>query len=210
MRVESFLVGMLETNCYLLADEPGRQAVVIDPGGDGDRIAHRIETLGLKLAAILNTHGHFDHVMDAWALKEKLGGEIYMSTRDIPIVEQSMVTMGSFFGMKQLTSPTEIDHNLKEGDILTFGAIVLEVLETPGHTPGHVSFSMPRGNSIFVGDTLFAGSIGRTDFPGGSYSRLISSVREKIFTLNDATLVYPGHGPHTTVGEEKRTNPFFR
>lgn len=210
MRIESFLVGMLETNCTLLVDEAGKQAVVIDPGGDGDRIAHRIEAMGAKLVAILNTHGHFDHVMDAWTLKEKLGGEIYMSAVDIPIVEQSMVTMGSFFGMKPLSSKIEIDHDLREGQILTFGAIVLEVLETPGHTPGHMSFSMPRGNRVFVGDTLFAGSIGRTDFPGGSYTRLIKSVNEKIFTLSESTQVYPGHGPLTTVGEEKRTNPFFR
>lgn len=112
--------------------------------------------------------------------------------------------------MKRCSTPIEIDHDLREGDTLTFGAIVLHVLETPGHTPGHLSFSMPAAKRVFVGDTLFAGSIGRTDFPGGSYSRLIGSVREKIFTLDEATLVYPGHGPHTTVGEEKRTNPFFR
>lgn len=210
MLLESFLVGMLETNCYLLADEAGRQAVVIDPGGDSDRIAQRIETLGLELSAILNTHGHFDHVMDAWALKKKLGGKIYMNSRDIPIAEQSMVTMGGFFGRKRRSTPIEIDHDLREGDTLTFGAVVLHVLETPGHTPGHLSFSEPATRRVFVGDTLFAGSIGRTDFPGGSYSRLIGSVREKIFTLDDATLVYPGHGPHTTVGAEKRTNPFFR
>ncbi len=210
MRLESFLVGMLETNCYLLADEAARQAVVIDPGGGSDRIIHRIETLGLKLSAILNTHGHFDHVMDAWTLKSKLGGEIYMNAKDIPIAEQSMVTMGGFFGMRQRSTPIEIDRDLREGDTLTFGDIVLHVLETPGHTPGHLSFSMPAEKRVFVGDTLFAGSIGRTDFPGGSYAQLIGSVREKIFTLDEATLVYPGHGPHTVVGEEKRTNPFFR
>lgn len=208
--VESRVVGMLQTNSYLLGDPATRQAVVIDPGGDGQAIAARIQSLGLKLVAILNTHGHYDHVMDAWTLKEKQGGEIHMHPLDIPIVEQSMVTMGAYFGLKPLAGPIRIDRDLREGDVLRFGGLVLNVLETPGHTPGHVSFWMKKARRVFVGDTLFAGSIGRTDFPGGSYAQLICSVRQKIFCLEDDTAVHPGHGPSTTVGRERKTNPFFR
>jgi hydroxyacylglutathione hydrolase len=210
MIIESFVVGMLQTNCYLLGDNETHQAVVIDPGGDSERIAQRIQQLGLKLVAILNTHGHFDHIMDAWALQKRLGGEIYLHAKDKVIVQQSMAGMGSFFAPKHRLTGEKIDQNLEEGDSLVFGKIHMKVLETPGHTPGHVSFHLSDAGVIFVGDTLFSGSIGRTDFPGGSYDQLIRSVREKIFPLDGETVVHPGHGPETTVGHEKRTNPFFR
>jgi hydroxyacylglutathione hydrolase len=210
MIIESFVVGMLQTNCYLVGDNATHQAVVIDPGADSERIALRIQQLGLKLVAILNTHGHFDHIMDAWTLKERMGGEIYLHSKDEAIFQQSMAGMGSIFGPKKRVMGDKIDRNLQEGDSLEFGRIRLQVLETPGHTPGHVSFHMCDAGIVFVGDTLFAGSIGRTDFPGGSYSQLIRSVREKIFPLDGKTIVHPGHGPETTVEREKKTNPFFR
>lgn len=207
MLFEQFVVGMLQTNCYLLGDEESRQGVVIDPGGNADRIIQRIEALDLRLAAILNTHGHFDHILDAWTLKNRLGGEIYMSPSDEPLLTDRMVGMGAFFGSS--TETGTIDRPLREGDELTFGSIRLKVLETPGHTPGHVSLYLQQAGIIFVGDTLFAGSIGRTDFPGGSFDTLIHSVREKIFPLPGSTVVYTGHGPETTVECEMRSNPFF-
>jgi glyoxylase-like metal-dependent hydrolase (beta-lactamase superfamily II) len=210
MIIESFVVGMLQTNCYLLGDNATHQAVVIDPGGESERIARRIKQMGLKLVAILNTHGHFDHITDAWALKERMGGEIYLHSNDEPISQQSMAGMGAMFGLKKRSAEDKIDRYLQEGDSLVFGGIILEVLETPGHTPGHVSFHMRDAGIVFVGDTLFAGSIGRTDFPGGSHNQLIRSVREKIFPLDGKTVVHPGHGPETTVEREKKTNPFFR
>lgn len=210
MIIESFVVGMLQANCYLLGDNETLQAVVIDPGGDSERIARRIQQLGLRLVAILNTHGHFDHMMDAWALKKRLGGETYLHSKDELIFQQSMARMGPLLGFKPIVTVEKIDHNLQEGDSLVFGRIHLKVLETPGHTPGHVSFHMSDAGIVFVGDTLFAGSIGRTDFPGGSYGQLIRSVREKIFPLDGKTVVYPGHGPETTVEREKKSNPFFR
>ena len=210
MVFEHFVVGMLETNCYLLGDPEAKQAVVIDAGGNSERIVRRIEELDLKLVAILNTHGHFDHVLEAWSLKQRLGGRIYMNPKDKPLLQDRMVGMGAFMGSGSKPLEGEIDLPLQEGDQLIFGSIELNVLETPGHTPGHVSLYYPKANIIFVGDTLFAGSIGRTDFPGGSYEALIQSVREKIFPLPGDTMVYPGHGPETTVERERRNNPFFR
>jgi hydroxyacylglutathione hydrolase len=210
MIIEILVVGMLQTNCYLLGNEKNRQAVVIDPGGDSERIVRRIQQLGLDLAAILNTHGHFDHIMEAWTLKQRLGGEIYLHSQDETIFKQSMAGMGSLFAPHRQATTGTIDRPLTEGDSLAFGPIRLQVLETPGHSPGHVSFHFQEAGIIFVGDTLFAGSIGRTDLPGGSYSQLIRSVREKIFPLDGKTIVYPGHGPKTTVEHEKKNNPFFQ
>lgn len=210
MIFEHFVVGMLQTNCYLLGDPETKQAVVIDPGGDGERIIKRIEGLNLSLVAILNTHGHFDHILDAWTLRDRLGGKIYMSPKDEPLLHDRMVGMGAFFGSGSQPPKGDIDFPLEEGDLLTFGSISLKVMATPGHTPGHVSLYLADANIIFVGDTLFAGSIGRTDFPGGSFDALIRSVREKIFPLPGETMVYPGHGPETTVDRERRANPFFR
>ncbi len=209
MILEQLVVGMLQTNCYLVADEETRQAVVIDPGGDASRIIGRIRQLGLELVGILNTHGHFDHVLDAWTLKEALGGLIFLHPRDEPLLMDHKVGLGALFTASARSPQGKVDEWLEEGEELSFGNIRLKVLETPGHTPGHVAFHMADAGVLFVGDTLFAGSIGRTDFPGGSYPRLIRSVKEKIFTLDDATRVLPGHGPETTVGRERRTNPFF-
>jgi glyoxylase-like metal-dependent hydrolase (beta-lactamase superfamily II) len=209
MILERMVVGMLQTNCYLVADPHSRQAAVIDPGGDGDRIAARIRGLGLELMAILNTHGHFDHVLDAWTLKQQFGAQVYLNRKDQAILDNRSVGLAGLFTSASKSPRGSVDQWLQEGDRVQIGAICLEVLETPGHTPGHISLYYRQGNLIFVGDTLFAGSIGRTDFPGGSYEQLLRSVREKIFPLNARTLVYPGHGPETTVGEEMRSNPFF-
>lgn len=209
---EQLVVGMLQTNCYILGDKVNGVAVVIDPGGDRNRIAQRLQQLDLALVAILNTHGHFDHVMDAWPLKEMLGGKIYLPPKDEYLLNDRMVGLAAVLGETGSSGgkiDRVVDESMKEGDVLTFGSIRLEVLDTPGHTPGHVSLYSPETESIFVGDTLFAGSIGRTDFPGGSFEQLIRSVKSKIFTLPGNTKVFPGHGPETTVEREKRANPFF-
>jgi glyoxylase-like metal-dependent hydrolase (beta-lactamase superfamily II) len=209
MILERFVVGMMQTNCYLLGDPVTRQAAVIDPGGDGHRIAGRLRELDLELAMILNTHGHFDHVLDAWLLKQELGGDVFLHADDQVILEDRSVGLVAPLAATSKSPRGSVDHWLREGDRLQIGSLQLEVLETPGHTPGHVSFYLAAASAIFVGDTLFAGSIGRTDFPGGSYEELIRSVKTKIFPLDEATVVLPGHGPETTVGEEKRSNPFF-
>lgn len=210
MIFEHLVVGMLRTNCYLLGDERSRRAAVIDPGGGGGRICSRIRDLGLELAAILNTHAHYDHIVAAWTLKKELGGEIYLNPADQPLLLQVIFGLAMRFHPEiRPVAPDEIDRMPIEGDILEFGEIRIEVLETPGHTPGHVSYYLSDHGMVFSGDTIFAGSIGRTDFPGGSHEQLLHSVRTKIFTLPDRTAIYPGHGPKTTVGKEKRTNPFF-
>ncbi|SFN00104.1 MBL fold metallo-hydrolase [Thermodesulforhabdus norvegica] len=209
MILEHFVVGMLQTNCYVLGDSGKCVAAVIDPGGEAKRIASFLNKNKLKLEAILLTHGHFDHVLDAWKLKELAGGLIYLHPADKPLLKDRMVGLGALLSGRITGLGGPVDVELAEGQCISVGDISLEVLETPGHTPGHVSFYLKDRRIIFVGDTLFAGSIGRTDFPGGSYEELIKSVRNKIFPLGDDVVVYPGHGPKTTVGRERATNPFF-
>ena len=208
MIFERFVVGMLQTNCYLLGDEEARVAVIVDPGGDTPRLSARIGELGFELAAILLTHGHFDHAMDAWTLRARHGGLIYLHEKDYPLLRDRMVGMGAVLGAD--TDKITIDKTFSDGETVKFGSIELKAIETPGHTPGHVSLLLEKEKILLVGDVLFAGSIGRTDFPGGSYDQLIASVTDKIFPLDGNTVVYPGHGPETTVDKEKRTNPFFR
>jgi len=209
MIFDSFVVGMLQTNCYLVGDEESGKAVVIDPGGDSKKIVQRLRESNLQLISILSTHAHFDHVMEAWLLKQLAGGEIVMHPRDEALLSDRMVGMAAVLKNSVDTAAFTIDRHVVEGDQIQVGSLLFQVIETPGHTPGHVSFYMPAKKMIFVGDTLFAGSIGRTDFPGGSHDQLIQSVREKVFPLPGETVVYPGHGPETTVEREKLTNPFF-
>ncbi len=199
-------VGMLMTNCYLLGDETTGEGVAIDPGDNGAALAEFFRSHGLTLKYILFTHGHFDHVMGAGQLKETLGGEILVHPDDTPILEDT--SFGGLFGISGVKKP-EPDGFFEEHDIIECGAMKFKVIRTPGHTPGSVSFELVDQGIVFVGDTLFAGSIGRTDFPGGSYEQLIGSVRENLFPLGDDVTVFPGHGPQTTIGQERRYNPFF-
>jgi hydroxyacylglutathione hydrolase len=208
MILERLIVGMFQTNCYLLGDEESGTAVVIDPGAEGKRICSRLVELGLKLSAILVTHAHFDHTMAAWTLKKRCGGKIYLN----PASKRSLIEV--ILGLAARFFPaihpiSEVDRTLAHGDRLQFGAIHIEILSTPGHTPGHVSFYLKDQGKVFSGDLIFDGSIGRTDLAGGSYQQLMDSVRSTLFRLPDETVIYPGHGPGTTVGREKMHNPFF-
>jgi len=210
MILERLIVGMLQTNCYLLGDEESRMAVVIDPGAEGKRICSRLVELGLKLSAILVTHAHFDHTMAAWTLKKRCGGEIYLNPADKrSLIEVILGLAARFFPEIHPISPDEVDRTLAHGDQLQFGAIHIDILSTPGHTPGDVSFYLKDQGKVFSGDLIFAGSIGRTDLAGGSFQQLMDSVRSTLFRLPDETVIYPGHGPGTTVGREKLYNPFF-
>jgi hydroxyacylglutathione hydrolase len=200
-------VGMLESNCYILGDEVSREAVVIDPGGDGPDILAVIQKENLKIKTIINTHGHFDHVGANQALKDASGAPIAIHQSDAAMLSQPSAEALFFTGGRLQPSHAEI--LLQEDDILEFGPFQLKVLHTPGHTVGGICLVLQNEPIVYVGDTLFAGSIGRTDFPGGSFEDLIASVKTKIFTLGDNYLVMPGHGPATTVGQERQYNPFF-
>ncbi len=205
MILEQLVVGMIQANCYILGDEDTREAVVIDPGGDVPVIVRHLEARGLETVAIVATHGHFDHVEGLAPLKRQTGAPILAHRGDLALI-QGMKGQGLLFGVNVEAAP-DPDRFLEDGDEIGFGSHGIKVIHTPGHSPGSVS--LLTGNQVFVGDLLFAGSIGRTDLQGGDYDTLIRSVRTRIFTLPDDTVVHPGHGPATTVGTEKRSNPFF-
>lgn len=205
-------LGPIQANCFVLGCEETRQAVVIDPGDDTDRILTTLAGDRLSVVHIVNTHGHFDHVGANKRLKDVTGADILIHSADAPMLSQ-LSTTAAAWGMAAENSPAA-DRLLKDGDTITFGSHTLTVLHTPGHTPGGICLYIeytqagtPK-KAVFVGDTLFAGSIGRTDFPGGDFDTLIGSIRERLFTLDDDVKVYPGHMGTTTIGVEKRTNPF--
>lgn len=198
-------VGYIGTNCYIVYDEATKEGIVIDPGDEGDRILSTIEKLGVQVKAIINTHGHGDHIGGNGELKEKLQVPLMISEEDAPMLTDPAKNLSSFMG-KNLNKPAA-DSYLKEGTIITFGTSKLKVLRTPGHTKG--SISLVGEGVCFVGDTLFAGSIGRTDLPGGDYKEIIKSIKEKLLTLDEKVVVYPGHGHSTTISREKTGNPFL-
>ncbi len=200
-------VGLLEVNCYILGDEETREAVVIDPGGDEEEILDVLSRNKLQLKLIIDTHGHFDHVDANQPLKDATGAKIAIHEADAQMLHKPSAEAMFFTGNRLRLSQPDI--LLKENDILTFGTYRLKVLHTPGHTPGGISLLLEDHPYVYVGDLLFAGSIGRTDFPGGSYDDLINAVKTKIFPLGDNYSVYPGHGPVTTVAQERKYNPFF-
>ena len=193
-------------NCYILGCENTKEAVVIDPGDDGDQILLALAKSALKVKYLINTHGHFDHVGANKAMKEATKASIGIHPDDAPMLME-LSKSASMFGMSAENSPPP-DILLNHGDQLSFGDITLEVIHTPGHSKGGICL-YTKGH-LFAGDTLFKSSIGRTDLPGGNYDTLIASIRTKLFTLPDDTIVYTGHGPETSIGYEKRMNPFLR
>lgn len=204
MIILSLAVGPIQANCYILGCEQTKEAVVIDPGDEAKRILGGLQKYVLQLKTIINTHGHFDHVGANKALKDLTGAPILIHRDDAPMLSHLSASAG-MWGMRAQDSPA--DQFIKDGDRISFGQITLEVIHTPGHSPGGISLYTPK--VVFVGDTLFAGSIGRTDFPGGDYDLLISCVKNRLFVLGDDIHVYPGHGPDTTIGYERKYNPFF-
>ena len=208
MIFQSLVVGPLQVNCFILGCEKTKEAIVIDPGGDVDEILSFLAQANLKLRYILNTHGHLDHVGGNADLKENTDAEIIIHSGDALSIT-NISSHGLLFGIRVKDSPPA-DILIKDGDTITVGEeIKLYTLHTPGHSQGSCSFILEGTDIVFVGDTLFAGSIGRTDLPGGDYNTLINSVRTKLFVLPDDTKVLPGHGPQTTIGYEKKYNPFF-
>ncbi|MEA3333913.1 MAG: MBL fold metallo-hydrolase [Pseudomonadota bacterium] len=206
MIIETIVVGPLQVNCYLVGCEKSRVAAVIDPGDDVERIIEGLKKADLKAAYIINTHEHFDHVGGNKRLHEATGAQILAHRAGAEEIT-NISSRALLWGMQAEDSPP-VDRLLGDGDLVNIGeTVTLKVLSTPGHSLGSISLT---GEKVaFVGDLIFAGSIGRTDFPGGDYETLLRSVREKIFPLGDEVVLYSGHGPATTVGRERATNPFF-
>jgi len=197
-------VGALETNCYIIFNKE-KSAIIVDPGGEGEKISLFIEEKKLKPLMIINSHGHADHCGANKFLKEKYSIPILIHKDDLEILN-SFENKFIFPLMKGETSP-EPDKFLKDGDLIEFGETSLRIIHTPGHTPG--SISILADGILFSGDLIFSGSVGRTDLLGGSWTQLINSIRSKILTLPDETIILPGHGPSTTVGNERINNPFI-
>ncbi len=209
MLLETFPVGPLACNCTILGDEATREAIVIDPGDDVSRIHKRLTDQGLKLKQILVTHGHIDHVGGALKLKRLTGAPIYLNENDLPQLDM-MAEQAGWIGLDLAVPETAPpDEGLEEGKIVGLEHYPAKVLHTPGHTQGSICLHFAPLNLLVAGDTLFAGSIGRTDFPGGDFDQIMASLHTRLLTLPDETRVLPGHGPGTTIGQERASNPFL-
>ncbi len=205
-------VGMLACNCSILGDETTGEAVVIDPGDEIERVREILARHNLKVKYIVATHAHIDHVGGIEKLQRATGADVLMHASDLPLY-RDLAMQAVWLGVRP-PGTVEVNEILKEGDVLRCGKLALEVFHTPGHSPGSVSLHLPgevaTATRVFSGDTLFQGSIGRTDLWGGSYTEILRSIQSKLLHFPDETPVYPGHGPATTIGEERETNPFLK
>ena len=208
MILETFPVGPLQCNCTILADEQTREAMVIDPGDNIPEILMRLARHGLNLRQIVVTHAHIDHVGGALQLKKATGAPILLNQADMPLLKMMDVQAG-WLGVKtpEVAPP---DTSAEEGMVVGIANHAAHVIHTPGHTPGSICLHFTPDNLLVAGDTLFAGSIGRTDLPGGDPRKILHSIHDRLLTLPDTTRVIPGHGPATTIGEERESNPYLQ
>ncbi len=209
MIIETFPVGPLQCNCTILGDPESGEAIVIDPGDEAPKVLKRLAVLGLKPKAILITHTHLDHVAGNHEVREKTGAKVMLHEKDLPLYD-NLGMQAQFIGM-DTPIRGKVDDYIHQGDVIPFGGKgdSIEVLHTPGHTPGSCSFFLGSQNLLLSGDTLFSGSIGRTDLWGGDFDAEIRSIKERLLPLPDLTRVIAGHGPDTTILEERRSNPFL-
>ncbi len=205
MVFEGFGVGPMDANCYIIGCEETGIGAVVDPGAEGRRILSRLENHGLKCRYIILTHGHIDHVGSLNEVHQATGAEVLIHKEDAGMLTSPAQNLSLFMG--SMLKFKAADRLLQDGDKIQVGNVTLEVIHTPGHTPGSICLKV--GNDLITGDTLFAGSVGRSDFPGGSHTVLINSIKTKLLSFPDETKVYPGHGPASTIGAEKKFNPFL-
>ncbi len=204
---EIFPVGPLACNCSVIGDEQSREAMVIDPGDNIEQVVAILERHGLTVKQIVITHAHIDHIGGAAKLKRLTGAPVLLNANDQPLLKMLDV-QATWVGMRP-PEQAVIDASLTTGDKVQAGNLVADVLHTPGHTEGSICIYFPAEKKLIAGDTLFAGSIGRTDLPGGSYKKIMQSLHGPVLALPDDTIVVPGHGPLTTIGEERDSNPFL-
>ncbi|MBV9402696.1 MAG: MBL fold metallo-hydrolase [Candidatus Eremiobacteraeota bacterium] len=210
MIVQHLVLGALACNCTILGDEASREAIIVD-GGDGvEQVVSYLEGAGLRAKYLIHTHAHIDHIGDAGELRARAGGAVMLHPADLPLY-QTLPLQAQWIGLSEAPKVAAIDGELTDEEVLRCGDVSVEVLHTPGHTPGSVSFvvSIERNQLILSGDTLFAGSIGRWDLGGTSQEDIVQSIKRKLLAFPDQTRVLPGHGPSTTIGIERRTNPFL-
>lgn len=210
MKIEKFVFNVFQVNTYLIYDDSG-EGLLIDPSCNSSKEKKELETFifekAIKIMAIVNTHGHVDHLPGVAYFKEKYEIPFYMSQEDEFLLSQAQA-FGAGFGM-EIEKPPIPDFYLKEGEILKFGAEQVEIIHVPGHSPGSMVIYSSKSKILITGDVLFAGSIGRTDLPGGNYDQLIDGIKNKLLIFANETKVFPGHGPATTIGKEKELNPFL-
>ncbi len=205
MILEALCVGSFQVNCYVLASSRGAEAILVDPGDQEAKIRKALDKHKLKPAFIINTHAHFDHI----GCDDKFAVPVYIHQEDLALLKDPRLNLSEWLNLSYAAN-SEIK-TLKDKEKIVLGEIELEIIHTPGHTPGGICLLLkkPVNKILFSGDTLFCQGVGRTDFPGADEGSLIRSIKERLFVLSDDTVVYPGHGPSTTIGEEKRSNPFL-
>jgi len=208
LKIEVIPNGPFVENAFVLWDDATKKAVIIDPGDEPDRIAGAARVLALEVTEIVCTHAHIDHAGAVAELKRRLDVPVAMHKAEAPVLEH-LAPQARMFGLADVETP-EVDRWLEEGDVIEVGERKGEVIHTPGHTPGGCCIFFKEDRVLIAGDTIFQGSIGRTDFPGGSFEEIIASIKEKILPLGDDVVVYTGHGPKTTIGMERQYNPFVR
>jgi len=212
MIVETFAVGALGCNCTILGDPESGEAIVIDGGDEVDEIARRLAAHGVRPRYLVHTHAHVDHIGALGPLRERVGGDGLLHHADLPLYG-TLAQQARYLGMLAAPETVALDGDLTDGDVLRAGAVALRCIHTPGHTPGSTSFALDGtsggGALLFTGDTLFSGAVGRWDLGGTSLADIVDSIRRKLLVHDDASVVVPGHGPATTIGRERRTNPYL-